>query len=86
MTKIGSTNHDDNVDEGMQISRNIRAKTATMSGISAELQIQKQQIQNLHEKIDKTTKLIVTLQGQLKTLEEARIRELQFRVGTGPTA
>ncbi len=68
------------------MAKNVRAKTATIAGLSAEAQIQKQQISNLYMKLEHMTNLIGTLQNQLQALNQARARELNLRVGGAATS
>ena len=85
MTTFGSTQEETILDPQEQMAMRVRAKTATLAGMSVELQIQKQQIAALQEQQTKVVGLVMTLQQRLEAINAARVRELQSR-GHGPTA
>lgn len=84
MPSFGSTQKEELPDAGMVIAKQVRDKTATIQGISAELQIQKQQIKHLQETLEHTTRLVQTFQGQLDAMQRNYAIALQdkFRGGT----
>lgn len=84
MPSFGSTQKEELPDEGMVIAKRVRNKTATMQGLSTELQIQKQQIKHLQEQLEHTTKLVQTFQGSLDVMRRTYASALQdqFRGGT----
>lgn len=85
-TTFGSTTKEELPDEGMVIASAVANKTATMSGVSAELQIQKQQIKELHEKLAHMNAYCQSLQLQFDDFKKQRVIELQAQVGHGPTS
>ena len=58
---------------------------ATLEGVLLELDIMKQKFVNMSNNQEKMIGLVMTLQGRLEAINEARVRELQAR-GTGPTS
>ena len=86
MTTFGSTQEEELPDEGMVIARKVSRNAATFEGMNVELQIQKQQIKHLSERLDSVVGLYRTLQGQYETLQRQRAIELNAKVGGGPTA
>lgn len=85
-TTFGSTTKEELPDEGMVIATKVRNKTATITGVSVELQIQKQQIKELHDKLAHMNAYCQSLQGQFDDFKKQRIIELQAQVGHGPTS
>jgi len=59
--------------------------TATISGCSIELQIQKQHIERQQSEINSLKGLIMTLQGQFDQFQQQRAIELSQMLGGGPT-
>jgi archaellum component FlaC len=90
MTTIGGTNKENELtydeEKAIKMANDVRNLTATLPGVSAEAQIMKQQIEKLFTKVAHIEKLILTTQGQLTALYEARARELNMRVNGGPTS
>ena len=84
MAGFGSTVRED-VDEGMILAKNIRNKTATIGGLSAEIQIQKQQIITQNQRMNALENWLATLQGQYDQFQVQRGIELSKMVGHGPT-
>lgn len=85
MTTFGSTQAEETLPPEAIAAARTRAQTATIAGISVELQLQAQRMEQLLERLDRTEKLFLTLQGQFEQLQAQRIRELQLRVNGGPT-
>ena len=85
-TTFGSTTKEELPDEGMVIAKQVRDKTATVAGLSVELQIQKQQIKELHEKLAHMNSYCQSLQLQFDDFKKQRVIELQAKVGHGPTS
>lgn len=65
--------------------KNMARKTATVQGVSIELQVQKQQINTLNDKLDSLIGLISTLQNQQNTFQTQRAIELNSMVNHGST-
>jgi len=86
MTIFGSTQEEELPDPGMVIAKKVRDATADMAGMSVELQIQKQQIKHLNEKVATLGNLYQTVIGMYETLQRQRAVELNAQVGHGPTA
>lgn len=86
VTALGSTQKEEAPDEGMVIAKKVRNATATITGLSVELQIQKQQIKHLNEQVATLVNLYETVIGMYDTLQRQRAIELNARVGHGPTA
>ena len=82
---FGSTQKEEVPDEGMEIAAKVRRETATLSGVSVELQIQKQQIKRLSDELETLTNLYKTVMGMYETLQRQRAIELNKMVGHGPT-
>lgn len=82
---FGPTEKEELPDEGMVIAKKVARKTATMTGISAELQVQKQQIKHLTEKVESLEGLYKTVINMYETLQRQRAAELNMRVNRGPT-
>ncbi|NOR84596.1 hypothetical protein GQ473_00615 [archaeon] len=91
MSTFGSTQEEQSPEE-MKISKelkevkNLARKTSTIQGVSAELQVQKQQINTLNDKLDSLLGLISTLQNQMTTFQQQRAIELSAMVNHGPTS
>lgn len=83
---FGSTEKEELPDEGMVIAKKVARKTATIAGLSTELQIQKQQIKHLHEQLAHMNNYVQTLQLQFDDFKKQRAIELAARLGGGPTA
>ena len=81
---FGPTEKEELPDEGMVIAKKVARKTATIQGLSAELQVQKQQIKHLQETLEHTTRLVQTFQGKLDAMQRNYAIALQdkFRGGT----
>lgn len=86
MSTFGSTKEEELPDENMVLAKNIARKTSTIQGVSAELQVQKQQINTLNDKLDSLLGLISTLQNQMNTFQQQRAIELSQMVNHGPTS
>lgn len=62
-----------------------RAEKATVRGLHNEVEILKQKMLNLYEKLDKMVALYGTLRNEFDTLQRQRIAELQLKVQGGST-
>jgi len=69
-----------------QAAREVRDRTATIAGISAELQIQSQRMEKLFEELHRTQNLYQTLLNRFEQFERQRVKELQKLLNGGPTA
>ena len=85
MTSFGSTQKEELPDEGMVIAKRTKDATSTFAGMSAELQIQKQQIEHMRQEIEAIKGLYQTVMGMFETLQRQRAIELNAQVGGGPT-
>lgn len=81
---FGSTEQEKVLSDQEQDAARTRAKTATLGGMSVEIQILKQQLAHNTEQLNKVVGLVMTLQGRIEAINAARVRELQDR-GHGPT-
>lgn len=63
-----------------------RAEKATVQGCFNEMNILKQKMEHLYDRLDKMIALYGTVRNELQTLQEQRIKELTLRVNGGPTA
>lgn len=63
-----------------------RAEKATVQGLFNEVQIVKQKMEHLYERLDKLIGLYGTIQHQFQDFQIQRIKELNVRVNGGPTA
>lgn len=86
VSTFGSTQKEELPDAGMVIAKKVRDTTATLVGVSVELQIQKQQIKHLNDQVATLVNLYETVIGMYDTLQRQRAVELNARVGHGPTA
>ncbi len=82
---FGSTSKEELPDEGMVIAKKVARKAATIAGMSAELQVQKQQIKRLHEQLEQLNNYCRTLQEQFNVFQRQRAIELAAKLGGGPT-
>ncbi len=64
----------------------IKNKTATVSGLLQEMQVQKQQIHKLHEQLNGLMEAYQNLDNQFSVFQAARIRELGMKVNGGSTS
>jgi predicted nucleic acid-binding Zn-ribbon protein len=62
-----------------------RAERATVQGVHNEMEILKQKMEHLYERLDRMTKLYMTLQGEFADYKVQRIKELQLKVQGGST-
>jgi len=83
---IGSTKNERELTPEEKTAKRIREQTATIQGCSAELQIQKQQIENLYAHKQKLENLIATQQNELNQLRQQFGILIQSKLGGGPTA
>lgn len=72
--------------DAMEEATKVKHAAATMAGMNAELQVQKQQIKHLSERLDAAVGLVQTLQGRFDQFQAQRVKELNLKVGGGPTA
>lgn len=86
MTTYGSTEKEMKIDKSMVQARETAIKTATVQGVSIELQTQKQHLNTLNDKIDGVYNLIRTMQQQFDLFQQQRGIELSNMVNHGPTA
>lgn len=84
-TTFGSTQEDNDPDyctaEDLGLTRQ---EKITMEGMMARMDLMQQKFENMSENLTKLVGLVMTLQGRLEAINDARVRELQLR-GTGPT-
>lgn len=85
-TTFGSTDKSDQLTDEQKAERERQAEQLNVAALNGELQLQRKLIDRLIEGEEHTQNLITTLMGRLQAIEEARVRELQLRVGNGPTA
>lgn len=83
---FGSTQEEELPDENMVIAKQVKRKTATLAGLSAELQVQKQQIAQLNTELSSLKNLYNTVINMYQTLQNQRAVELNARLGGGPTS
>jgi hypothetical protein len=62
-----------------------RGQKVTVEGLMLEFDLLKQQFENNAEQLTKVIGLVMTLQGRIEAINEARVRELNIRVNHGPT-
>jgi hypothetical protein len=62
-----------------------RAEKATVHGLHNEVEILKQKMLHLYEKLDRMTALYGTLQNEFQTFQRQRVAELQLKVNGGST-
>lgn len=63
-----------------------KVERATVQGCMNEMQVLKQKMEHLYDRLDKLIALYGTMQTQFQDFQEQRIKELTLRVGGGPTA
>jgi len=83
---IGSTAREEGQTENEKIASKMRSQTATIQGCSAEIQILKQQVENLYAHKDKLERLVATQAAELAQLKQQFGVLLQQKLGGGPTA
>lgn len=67
------------------LAKKIARKTASIAGCSIELQIQKQQIKLLSERIDSLQGQQTTLLNEVRMLRELHAKNMQAMLRGGPT-
>jgi predicted RNase H-like nuclease (RuvC/YqgF family) len=82
---FGPMDREEEVPEDVKIAKKVRDQTATIVGCSTELQIQKQQIKHLSERIDSLQNQMMTLMQEVKMLRELHAQHLQSVLNGGPT-
>lgn len=82
---FGSTSREENLTENEKLAIKIRAATATVQGCSAEIQILKQQVENLYAHKSKLENLVATQSAELRQLKQQFGMLLQAKLGGGPT-
>lgn len=84
--QIRSTVKEPEVPEDIKIAKKVRDATATISGLSIEAQIQKQQIKHLGERLNSLDGLAKTMIEEIKMLRDLHAKNLSKMLGGGPTA
>jgi uncharacterized protein YoxC len=82
---FGSTDDGDPIDIKKIQERLTTAEAATVKGLAVEMEIIKQKMTALYEKLNRIHNTISTFSNQVRELEAARIRELSLKVNGGPT-
>ena len=67
------------------LAKRVARKTASIEGCSVELQIQKQQIKLLSERIDSLQGQQTTLLKRVEMLQELHAKNMQAMLNGGPT-
>lgn len=86
MTTFGSSQDEDPIDPAMVQARKTAIKTATLEGCTIELQVQRQHINTLNDKLEGLQNLYMTLQNQFIQYQQQRAIELSGLVNHGPTS
>jgi len=82
---LGSTDDGDPIEREAIEKRLTGAEAATVKGLALEMNILKQRMTALYEKLNRIHNTIATFSAQVRELEAARIRELSLKVNGGPT-
>lgn len=85
MSTFGSTEEEKLPDPTMVEAKKVAIRTATLQGVSAELQVQAQKLNTLNDKIEGTFNLLRTMQEQFALFQRQRAIELNGLVNHGPT-
>lgn len=68
------------------VERMSKNEKATVEGCLQEMEILKQKMEHLYERLDKLIGLYGTLQNQFIVFQQQRVAELNVKVNGGPTA
>lgn len=82
---FGSTNEADPIEVEEINKRLSKSEAATVQGLHTELEIVKQRMEHLYEKLERTHRLMGTINNTILELQRARVRELNVKVNGGPT-
>lgn len=87
MSTFGSTQEELNVPDAAMIkATKMKQNTATLNGLSVQMQIMEQRQDLIFQKLESLEGLYRTVIGMYETLQRQRALELNKMVGNGPTA
>lgn len=86
MSTFGSTENDEDPIPKEEFEALLKSREkATVQGVLLEMDILKQKMENCYEKLDRMTKLYMTLDQAFRQFQQQRAIELQAAVNFGPT-
>jgi len=83
--QFGSTKREEELPAHVKEAKRVRDKTATITGLSVELQLQSQRMLHLIERMNRLEGLLATQQQEIKQIKEMHAKQLQALLAGGPT-